>query len=218
MRGVLDTTLCDKVCQWLAIGRWFSPGTPVTPTNKTELHDIAEILLKVPLNTINKPTKQPKFKLIILMTQISIGIRRPDVTPRKENTPCVTTIKGNWPVTYNYRLCRGNWPVTYNYRLCRGNSPVTYNYRLCRGNSPVTYNYRLCRGNSPVTYNYRLCRGNWPVTYNYRLCRGLLGRKENHSPTFWVEMYWWHRPTQIQQSYNRAHDSPWKCNELISQM
>ena len=205
MRGVLDTTLCDKVCQWLAIGRWFSPGTPVTPTNKTELHDIAEILLKVPLNTINKPTKQPKFKLIILMTQISIGIRRPDVTPRKENTPCVTTIKGNWPVTYNYRLCRGNLPVTYNYRLCRGNWPVTYNYRLCRGNSPVTYNYRLCRGNSPVTYNYRLCRG-------------LLGRKENHSPTFWVEMYWWHRPTQIQQSYNRAHDSPWKCNELISQM
>jgi hypothetical protein len=205
MRGVLDTTLCDKVCQWLAIGRWFSPGTPVTPTNKTELHDIAEILLKVPLNTINKPTKQPKFKLIILMTQISIGIRRLDVTPRKENTPCVTTIKGNWPVTYNYRLCRGNWPVTYN-------------YRLCRGNWPVTYNYRLCRGNSPVTYNYRLCRGNWPVTYNYRLCRGLLGRKENHSPTFWVEMYWWHRPTQIQQSYNRAHDSPWKCNELISQM
>jgi hypothetical protein len=25
-RGVLDTTLCDKVCQWLATGRWFSPG------------------------------------------------------------------------------------------------------------------------------------------------------------------------------------------------
>jgi len=21
--GVLDTTLCDKVCQWLATGRWF---------------------------------------------------------------------------------------------------------------------------------------------------------------------------------------------------
>ena len=25
--GVLDTTLYDKVCQWLATGRWFSPGT-----------------------------------------------------------------------------------------------------------------------------------------------------------------------------------------------
>jgi hypothetical protein len=28
-RGVLDTTLCDKVCQWLASCRWFSLGTPV---------------------------------------------------------------------------------------------------------------------------------------------------------------------------------------------
>ena len=27
-QSVLDTTLCDKVCQWLA-GGWFSPGTPV---------------------------------------------------------------------------------------------------------------------------------------------------------------------------------------------
>ena len=25
--GVLDTALCDKFCQWLATGRWFSPGT-----------------------------------------------------------------------------------------------------------------------------------------------------------------------------------------------
>jgi hypothetical protein len=25
-RGVLDTTLYDNVCQWLAAGRWFSPG------------------------------------------------------------------------------------------------------------------------------------------------------------------------------------------------
>jgi len=24
-RGVLDTTLCDKICQWLAAGWWFSP-------------------------------------------------------------------------------------------------------------------------------------------------------------------------------------------------
>jgi hypothetical protein len=51
--GVLDTTLCDKVCQWLATGRWFSPGTPVSSTNKTDCHDIIEILLKVALNAIN---------------------------------------------------------------------------------------------------------------------------------------------------------------------
>ena len=41
--GVLDTTLCDKVCQGLVTGRWFSPGTPVSSTNKTDRQDITEI-------------------------------------------------------------------------------------------------------------------------------------------------------------------------------
>ena len=44
-----DTTLCDKVCQLLATGRRFSP---VSSTNKTDCHDITEILLKVALNII----------------------------------------------------------------------------------------------------------------------------------------------------------------------
>jgi hypothetical protein len=35
----------------LAHGRWFSPGTPASSTIKTGRHDIAEILLKVALNT-----------------------------------------------------------------------------------------------------------------------------------------------------------------------
>jgi hypothetical protein len=47
--GELDTT-CDKVCQWLGTGWWFSP---VSCTNKTDHHHITEILLKVALNTIN---------------------------------------------------------------------------------------------------------------------------------------------------------------------
>ena len=48
------TTLYDQVCQWLVAGQWFSPGTPVSSTNKTDRHEIAEILLKVALNTINQ--------------------------------------------------------------------------------------------------------------------------------------------------------------------
>ena len=48
-RGVLDTTLCDKVCLWLATGQWFSL---VSSTNKTDCHVITDILLKVALNTI----------------------------------------------------------------------------------------------------------------------------------------------------------------------
>ena len=52
-RGVIDTTLCDKVCQWLATDQWFLSGIPVSSINKTDRHDITEILLKVALNTMN---------------------------------------------------------------------------------------------------------------------------------------------------------------------
>jgi hypothetical protein len=48
-RGVLDTTLCDKVCQGLAASRWFSTDSF---TNKSDRHDITELLLKVALNNI----------------------------------------------------------------------------------------------------------------------------------------------------------------------
>jgi hypothetical protein len=38
----------------LAHGQWFSPGTSASSTTKTGRHDIAEILLKAALNTINQ--------------------------------------------------------------------------------------------------------------------------------------------------------------------
>ena len=31
--GVLETTLSIKVCQWLVVSQWFSPGTPVSSSN-----------------------------------------------------------------------------------------------------------------------------------------------------------------------------------------
>ena len=57
-RGVLDATLCDKVCQRVAAGWWLSPGSLVSSTNKTDHHDITEILLNVALNTIKQTNKQ----------------------------------------------------------------------------------------------------------------------------------------------------------------
>jgi hypothetical protein len=45
-------TRYNIVCQWLATGRWFSPGHQVSSINSTCLHDITEILLKVALNNI----------------------------------------------------------------------------------------------------------------------------------------------------------------------
>jgi len=57
-QDVLDTTICDKVCQWLARSLWFSPSYPVLPTNKTDRHDITEILFKVTTNTVNLSQNQ----------------------------------------------------------------------------------------------------------------------------------------------------------------
>jgi hypothetical protein len=64
------TKLCDQVCLWLATGRWFSRDFPVSSTNETDHHDIAEILLKVALNTI----KQAQFLKHILSTKVAIYI------------------------------------------------------------------------------------------------------------------------------------------------
>ena len=55
----------DKVYKLLAHGRWFSPSTPASSTTKTSRHDIAEILLKVPL----KHQKSKNQSLIALPTQ-----------------------------------------------------------------------------------------------------------------------------------------------------
>jgi hypothetical protein len=41
-----------------ATDRWFSPHTLVSSTNKTDRHDITEILLKVAFNTINQPQQK----------------------------------------------------------------------------------------------------------------------------------------------------------------
>jgi hypothetical protein len=51
-QGVLDTTFCNKDCQWLVADWWLSLGTLVSSTNKTDWLDTTEILLKVALNTI----------------------------------------------------------------------------------------------------------------------------------------------------------------------
>jgi hypothetical protein len=44
----------DKVYQLLGHGRWFSPGTAASSNTKIGRHQIAEILLKVALSTINQ--------------------------------------------------------------------------------------------------------------------------------------------------------------------
>ena len=55
---------------------WFFPSTPVSSTNKTDRHDIAEILLKVALNTITLSyIKEGKHHLYPLPMDTILGIR-----------------------------------------------------------------------------------------------------------------------------------------------
>jgi hypothetical protein len=44
--------------------QWFSLGTLVSSINKTDHHDITEILLKVALNTINQTKPKPFFSML----------------------------------------------------------------------------------------------------------------------------------------------------------
>ena len=66
-----STTLCDKFCRWLAAGWWLSPGTR-SSTNKTDCHDITDILLKVALNTIKQTSKHICVALKFKMTAITV--------------------------------------------------------------------------------------------------------------------------------------------------
>jgi hypothetical protein len=45
-------------------GQWFSPGPPVSSTNKTKSHDVTEILLKVALITIKQTNKQTNKSIL----------------------------------------------------------------------------------------------------------------------------------------------------------
>jgi hypothetical protein len=47
----------------LAHGRWFSPASSTTKTGR---HDIAEILLKVALNTKNQSINQSEYSIFFL--------------------------------------------------------------------------------------------------------------------------------------------------------
>jgi hypothetical protein len=67
--GVLDTKLYDKVSQWLTIGQWFSPRTPVSSTIKTDhMHDDHD-----------RPTHVIAFHLIItFILYLRIGVNYTD--------------------------------------------------------------------------------------------------------------------------------------------
>jgi hypothetical protein len=67
------STLCDKVCQWIATGQWFSPGTPVSSTNKIDCHNITEIFLKVVLNWRLRLKMSALFFICVHMSTLHVN-------------------------------------------------------------------------------------------------------------------------------------------------
>ena len=63
------TAASDNAYQLLAHGQWFSLGTPASSTTKTGPHDMAEILLKVALNTKNQSINYI-FHLFLQLCQV----------------------------------------------------------------------------------------------------------------------------------------------------
>jgi hypothetical protein len=128
-RDVLDTTLCEKVRHWLAIGWWFFTCTPVSYTNKNYRYDITEILLKVILNTIvltlisrhETPTNcfyiyityhsSPQFRLcltmnfkkengrVILAIYVLVSCTLPSWICLSENDPQLCCFTDSWVTT-----------------------------------------------------------------------------------------------------------------------
>ena len=95
----------DKVYQLLAQGRWFSPGTPASPTTKTGRHDVAEILLKVALNT--KIHSNSYYSCYILT----------DTLQRTRSESNISTIHIYFFVNVNSRFSYYIF-VCYRYRFC----------------------------------------------------------------------------------------------------
>jgi hypothetical protein len=79
--------MSSHVTSMVSHGRWFSPCIPASSTTKTGRHDIAEILLKVALTTINQLNQiKPYYKI-----QLYIVYRSPQCSELNSLNYCFSS-------------------------------------------------------------------------------------------------------------------------------
>jgi len=88
--------------------RWFSHGTPVASTNKTDRHDIAEILLKVALSTITL-TPSPNILFFNMLDIVCLYNSTNQMLPRWTTTDLFPL--GSSTIWTNKRLW--NWYLLF---------------------------------------------------------------------------------------------------------
>ena len=93
-----DTTICDQVSQWLATCRWFSPGTPLSSTNKTDRHDN--------WNIVERGVKHHNFPPLLTTLIALIQNKSPKVTRW-------SSIWGTDPIICTGKLIKyiDQWPI-----------------------------------------------------------------------------------------------------------
>jgi tRNA U34 5-methylaminomethyl-2-thiouridine-forming methyltransferase MnmC len=93
--NVVSSNPTQARCIQLAADQWFSPGTPVSSTNKTDRYNIAEILLKVALNTITLTLNLHDF-LDVLKTNFFCSLEMTlKLTPTKLSLNAAVTLDIN---------------------------------------------------------------------------------------------------------------------------
>ena len=115
------TILCDQVCQRHATGCWFSPVPSVSSNNKTDRHDITEILLRVALNTIKQRSKQTNRSVLnndyTSYRKMSIGVLNAENQPTR--TSCLVYDEYSFRLNINIQSSlyievttgtKKNWP------------------------------------------------------------------------------------------------------------
>ena len=97
----------DKVNQLLAQGRWFSPGTLASSTTKTGRHDIqnvAEILLKVALNTKNQSINQWNQEMEVQTSSWDYYIYVSIIVPASNHKFCERPQEATWTTIIGYQI------------------------------------------------------------------------------------------------------------------
>ena len=141
---------------------WFSLGSLVSSTNKTDRHDITEILLKVVLNTINHThhlyLSTRKIILHFSSTEEQEVVPPPRATPIsdktrptlpksiKKNDCCVWDIHDNFHITL-HTACNVQVPENYKnvVSILKISLFVLWKLNFFTALSDIEQNYMLCK-------------------------------------------------------------------------